>query len=102
MDVENPEAIKFVNEQVRPLCELARDLMARVNAMESEWFNGLNTTIGTSEDDAIADGREEEGVSRLTAADVTTAVANLLAARSAMGASVIELPCVRPLRVVTE
>lgn len=100
-DITNPEAIRFVNEVIRPLCEQARNLKVDLGAMRTAWYGGLNTVIGSSSGDAIADGREAEGVSRLTAADVTNAVSQLL--KTAPGevgewnAEIIQKPCVRIL-----
>jgi hypothetical protein len=102
-DVSNAEAIRFVNEQIRPLAESVRALKARIDAATVKWFGGINTTIGTSADDAIADGREAEGVSRLTAADVTGLMTQLLAIQATLDgagvAGVVEKPCVRTLEV---
>jgi len=70
-DITDAEAIRFINEQVRPFSELMRDLYHLAQSMEGLWFSGLNSTIGSNAVDDIADGRESEGVSRLTAEDVT-------------------------------
>jgi hypothetical protein len=101
-DITNAEAIRFCNEQIRPLAESVRALKARIDACTVKWFGGINTTIGTSAGDAIADGREAEGVSRLTAADVTGLMTQLLAIQTTLDqagvADVVEKPCVRTLQ----
>lgn len=96
MSITNPEAIKFANEQVRPLCERARALIAEIGAMQTAWFGGINTEF-PNDTTALADNRDAEGVSRLTGADVNSAVGILLALVSASNAAIISKPCVRPL-----
>lgn len=96
VNIVNPEAIKFVNEQVRPLCEKARALVAEIQAMQSPWYGGLNLVIMNTADD-IADGRDAEGVSRLKGSDVNSAVGILLAIVAASNAEIIAKPCVHPL-----
>lgn len=98
--ITDPEAVRFVNEVVRPLCEEARGLKVRLSSLRTLWYGGLDTKFSKG-DDAIADGRENEGVSRLTAQDVTNAVAQIL--KTAPGESgawndeIIQKPCVRQL-----
>lgn len=93
--ITNPEAIRFVNEQVRPLCEEARALMARVAAMTTSWNAGINAAFSNNVD-TVEDGREGEGVSRLTALQVSQAVGQLQAV-SALNTEIIAKPCVRAL-----
>lgn len=95
-DISNPQAIRFVNEQVRPLCERLRALKAEFDALAPVWYGGMNTIIGSSAQDSIADGREAEGISRLTSNDVTNAVAQFLAITP--NSEIIAKPCVNPLR----
>jgi hypothetical protein len=95
-DVTDPNVIRFVNEQVRPLCEQARALKARVGAMTTDWFAGINAKV-PNDASAIQDGRTAEGVSRLTGANVNSAVGTLIAAHDAINDQVAALPCVRPL-----
>ncbi|TXT66140.1 MAG: hypothetical protein BAJALOKI3v1_50140 [Promethearchaeota archaeon] len=100
-DITNTQAIKFCNEQIRPLSEKFRALKAEVDATLVDWNGGIGTTIGSSADDSIADGREAEGISRLTAADVANLVTQLQAYQTQLDqagvADVINKPCVRPL-----
>jgi len=95
-DISNPQAIRFVNEQVRPLCEKLRALKAEFDALSPIWYGGINTVITNSTQDAIADGREDEGISRLTGADIHGAVAQFLAITP--NSEIIAKPCVNPLR----
>lgn len=96
-DVTNPAGAKFVREQVRPLCEEARAFGARVAAMQTAWFAGMNTVIGSGAGDHVIESRSAEGVPDLTSAQVTNAVSNLLAMLGAGNAEIISIPCVRPL-----
>ena len=98
MAITNPESIRFVNEQVRPLCEKVRALNAEINAMQTLWFSGLNNTFPNTTE-AVDDGRDSEGVSRLTGANINSAVGILIAMEGASNAEIIQKPCVRPLSV---
>lgn len=99
MAVTNPQAIAFVNEEMRPLAELARALVARVTNSETSWFAGINTIIPNDVAQAIEDGREAEGVSRLTGADIHSLMGVLITMRNAQNSEIIEKPTVRPLQV---
>lgn len=102
-DITNPEAIKFCNERIRPLAEDMRSLKAEVDATLVTWFGGLNTVIGSSPDDDLQDGREDEGVSRLTGQDIANLVTQLDAYQTQLDqagvADIISKPCVRVLEV---
>lgn len=97
MAITNPEAIKFANEQIRPLCEEARAMVARIGAMQTAWFGGINVTF-PNDTTAVTDNRDAEGVSRLTGADINSAVGILIAILNASNAQLIQKPCVRPLQ----
>jgi hypothetical protein len=92
--ITDPQAIRFANEQVRPLCERARALKAEIDAMTTTWFGGVNNLF-PNDSTALDDGREAEGVSRLTGAQVNSAVGQLIGI--APNAEIISAPCVRPL-----
>jgi hypothetical protein len=94
--MNNPQAITFINEQVRPLCEQLRALKAKFDALAPVWYGGLNVTIPNDAQEPIEDGREAEGVSRLTGADIHGVVAQFLAVTP--NAEIIAKPCVRPLQ----
>jgi len=98
MAITNPESIRFVNEQIRPLCEEVRALVARVGAMNTSWQAGLNVTF-PNDSTAVADNRDAEGVSRLTGADIQSAVGILLAVTAASNSQIISKPCVRAISV---
>lgn len=96
MSITNPEAIRFVNEQVRPLCEKARALSAEIAAMQTLWFGGLDANF-PNDATALDDGRDAQGVSRLTGAQIQLAVGVLIAMHGQANAEIIAKPCVRPL-----
>lgn len=92
--ITDPEAIRFCNEALRPLCEEARGLAVRIAALSTLWFGGVNAKFAGNSD-TLEDGRDAEGVSRLTGAQVTNAVAQLLGI--SLNSEIIQKPCVRPL-----
>jgi len=102
-EITNAEAIRFCNEQIRPLAERMRALKIEVDAALTTWFAGVSTVIGSSAGDTIEDGRGDEGVSRLTAADVTNLGVQMIAYQTQLNqagvAGVVSKPCVRPVRV---
>jgi hypothetical protein len=101
-DITDPEAVKFSNEVVRPLCEDVRALKARIDDAMIDWFDGLNTTVGSSVNDTLIDGRASEGVSQLTGDDITGVMTVLASLQTTLdGAGVpgrIQKPCVRPIQ----
>lgn len=104
MDViNNPEAIRFVNEVVRPMCEKLRALKAEIDSARASYDARIGTYFAGHGLEPIADNRESEGVSRLIGNDVLAfnafALYTLKAAFEAPGvAELISRPCVRPLR----
>lgn len=97
-NITNPEAIKFSNEQLRPLCEEARALNARIDAMATLWNSGINVMF-PNDSSPVVDNRDAEGASRLTGANVQSAVGILQAMKTASNTQIIEKPCVRVLQV---
>lgn len=101
MAVTNEVAIAFCNNEIRPICELARKFAAQVTNMETSWFAGLNTLIPNDAQELIADGRDvEEGVTPITGADVHSVMGIIIAMRNAQNTEILEKPTVRPLEVV--
>ena len=103
-DITSPEAIRFVNEIVRPLAERMRGLKVMIDSALTTWNAGLNTVIGTSSGDLLEDGREDEGVSRLYASDIATFGVEMIAYQKQLDiagvSEKISKPCVRTLEVM--
>ena len=101
-DITDAEAIRFVNEFIRPCAEKLRNLKAEIDSGLNTWDARLSAVVGSSVDDDLADGRETEGVSRLTAADVNSFMAKANGFQGLMEQAgvlaAIEKPCVRPLQ----
>ena len=102
MAIDNAEAIRFANEVVRPLAERMRDLNVLCENALAVWYGGMNA-LYPNDATALADGRENEGVSRLTGADVNSfagQVADYVSQLDGAGvADVVLKPCVRNLSV---
>lgn len=94
MTIQDPEAVRFVNEQVRPLCEKARALVAEIEAMKTCWYGGLSALF-PNDGSPLDDGRDAEGVSRLTGVHINLAMNTLIAMGQASNAEIIAKPCVR-------
>lgn len=98
MSITGPEEIKFVNEYIRPMCETLRYMKARGDDFALKWA-GLSGGF-PNDTSAVEDGRESQGVSRLTGADinaVATVFSTLLSDLDPAAEAVIGKPCVRPL-----
>jgi hypothetical protein len=100
MAITDPEAIRFTNEVVRPLSEQVRALSANINAARAK-YDALNGPpfYGHGEE-AVEDGREADGVSRLIGDDVLAFVAVVLDQAKDLfntNAATISKPCVRML-----
>lgn len=100
--MNDPEAIRFINEHIRPRCEMLRDLKILMEYDLEKWYdNSLNTTIPNDDQDPVEDGRASEGVSQLTCADIHTImsrISEVLTPLQAAGAmDVVNKACVRTL-----
>jgi len=94
-EIQDQAAIQFVNEYVRPLCELVRAAKARIDDAQLRWFDGLNTLIPNDAQATIS----RERLPTLTGADIHNIMGNLFAARDQVILDVVEAACVRPLEV---
>lgn len=98
--ISDGPTVRFVREEVRPLCERARALMAEVGATKIKFDGEINAAgspfnLGTN-GDLIAENRTSEGVANLTKLQVLQAVEQLEAVLS-LNSEIIQAPCVRPL-----
>lgn len=104
MPIDNPEAIRFVNETVRPMCEKIRALKAEIDSALVTYAAGVGDVYYNNSGETIADNREAEGVSRLTGNDVLLVVTQLQTIQTQLNgvgvASVIAKPCVRSLEII--
>lgn len=102
-DITDPQAIRYCNEIVRPMCEMFRAVYYRDKSALNVWFGGGVNALFPNDASPVQDGREIEGVSRLTGADVNNVMTQLVAFVTAMEQSgvldVISKPCVRVLEV---
>lgn len=90
-DITNAEAIRFVNDNIRPMAETVRDLKVQIDETATLWFSGINAAFSRAAD-PVADGRDAEGVSRLDAADVTNLMTQLIAIQTTLdGAGVMDV-----------
>lgn len=102
MPITDPQAIKFSNEVVRPLCERIRALKADIDAARAQYDGSVGTFFYNHGGEAVEDGREAEGVSRLTGNDVLAFVDVVLYQHKNLYdttgiPAVIANPCVRSL-----
>ena len=98
-DITDAEAIKFVNEYIRPMCENLRYMCARGKDWKIRWDAGMSAKF-PNDTSPVVDGRDAEGISRLTGADINAVAAvfnTLLADIDTTSEVAINKPCVRPL-----
>ena len=98
MSITGPEEIKFVNEYIRPMCENIRFMKARGDDFALKWA-GISAGF-PNDTSVVEDGRDAEGISRLTGADINAVAAvfdALLMDIDSSSEAVIAKPCVRPL-----
>lgn len=77
-DITDPLVIRFVNEQIRPYAEILRALASRTADMRSSYgvqVEPLLVAAGNVPTDPVMDGREDQGVSRLTLDAITDIMA---------------------------
>ena len=99
MAITDPESIKFVNQYIRPMCENIRYMKARGDDFAVKWA-GVSSNIPNDANEEVDDGRDAEGISRLTGADINAVAAvfaALLGDIDPAATAIIAKPCVRPL-----
>lgn len=100
-DITSAEAVRFSDEQIRPLAEKLRNLKAEVDAATVKWFGGTNALF-PNDSSVLIDDRDKQGDTVLTGADVNNLVTQLLVYQTQLNqtgvADAVSKPCVRPLR----
>ena len=101
MAITNTQAIKYTNEVIRPLSERVRALKQDIDSAATRWFAEISALV-PNDATLLDDGRDAEGVSRLTGADITSMVTVLLGIQTNLNATgvadVVSKPTVRSLR----
>jgi hypothetical protein len=98
MAITDAEAIKFTNDYIRPMCENLRFMNARGADWAQKWTQ--MSSKFPNDTSVVEDGREAEGISRLSGADINAVAAvfgSLLTIMDATAQTAINKPCVRPL-----
>lgn len=100
MVITDPQAIRFVQEEVRSICEEIRAVKVRSAQITSKWFGSSVNLMFPNTSEVVADGRHErDGISQLTGADVNSVIGQLANISSQYNTDIIEKPCINPLRV---
>lgn len=97
MTINDPQAVAFANESMRPISEKARAFVAEVQSIVTRWNSGINVLF-PNDSTALNDGRDAEGISRLVGSDVNSVMNIIIAMASASNSEIIEKPCVRTLQ----
>ncbi len=104
MAITDTVAIRYTNEVVRPMAEKLRNLKAEIDSHMLQWHGGIGVIFTADMAGLVDDGREAEGVSRLTGNDVVGLVNQISALQTQLAGvgvmDVISKPCVQPLRTV--
>lgn len=100
--ITDPQYIRFVNEVIRPMAELLRRLdVVNEDGKDTYFAQIAGLVSGNVADDTVEDGREAEGISRLTKGDIDnfiTQMGTISTFFSNAGVrDVIRKPTVRPL-----
>lgn len=101
MAIESPIAIAFVDTQLRPMAEEVRALKAKIDAMRVTWLAVIDDYVPNNASEMLEDGREGEGVSRLSGEDIHFFMGVTQTLKTALDvagvANIVSKPCVRPL-----
>ena len=103
MAITNYEAIQFTNDTIRPMAEKLRALKYEIDNAMLKYNSGIGAVCVADMSGIVEDGREAEGVSRLTGNDVVGLAVQMATIQTQLaGVGVMDViikPCVRPLRV---
>ena len=98
-DITDPEVIRYTNETTRPMMEKLVALAAQIDAallVNDVQIQPLLVASGNVPSDPIMDGREAQGVSRLTMQDHMNAVKLLQALQSRFDQAGVRAAMVKP------
>lgn len=99
--ITDATAIKYSNEQVRPMAETMRNLYYECKSMQTDWFNGINSVIPNETDNMLEDSRDSDN--QLSGADINniiTQIGNYIIQIEQSGVlGIIQKPCIRSLQV---
>lgn len=77
MAITDPRAVQFSNEVVRPLSERLRQLKEDIERAKLRWTDEVAALVPNDAAQALDDGREAQGVSRLDGAEINAIAADL-------------------------
>ncbi|MCC6798313.1 MAG: hypothetical protein IT366_24585 [Candidatus Hydrogenedentes bacterium] len=101
--ITDPEVVKFVNEQLHPIAERIRADKVQLKAAFVAWQLKIVDKVPADDKEILEDGRDKEGVTRLSGADLHAFI-NVLTKYNIVGDEIgiddiVEKLCVRPLEV---
>jgi hypothetical protein len=104
MAITNYEVIQYTNDTVRVMAEKLRALKYEIDAAMTKYNSGIGAVCVADMAGIVEDGRESEGVSRLTGNDIVGVAVQMAAIQTLLaGVGVMDIiikPCVRPLKVL--
>lgn len=103
-DVTDPRVIRFVNESIRPLCEKVRNLKAAGDITLLKWTSEISDLVPNDPEARIQDGRDGEGISHLSGADINAVMSIFQSLLGALQSdpsipAIVNKPCVRELNI---
>lgn len=96
--MNDPRAIKFANDYVRPVSERLRALNAILGAALTEWNANSNeiALLFATGTDVLVDGRAGDGVRQLTSAEIEQIIGVITAVSAAINNQIVGVACVTP------
>lgn len=103
MPITDTVSIRFVNEQLRPIAEKMRATKIELKQAFADWQQKIAASVPDDNKEMLEDGREAEGVTRLSGTDINAFI-NVLTKYNTVGDEigldeVVNKLCVRPLEV---
>lgn len=103
-DIVDPVVLKFMNEEVRPLCAILQALEARLEAVQARALNQVAPAVqGNAPGDLVEDGRAPQGIAQYLKSDLVkfngTISSLLTVLRAANVADVLDKGAINPVRV---